>query len=71
MRAKSSKQRCPALCTHNYHMWAVPRYFFGTGTVGPFVVPVPPKNSKVPRYRSGTLVFLFFSTDFKNVPLKT
>ena len=57
------------------HRWAVPRYFFGTsaGTVGTFVVPVPvpPKNSKVPRYRTGTLVFLFFSTDFKNVPLKT
>ena len=51
----------------------VPRYFFGTGTVGTFVVPVPvpPKNRKVPRYRTGTLVFLFFNTDFKNVPLKT
>ena len=40
----------------------VPQYFFGTGTVGTFVVPVPvpPKNSKVPRYRTGTLVFLYF-----------
>ena len=40
----------------------VPRYFFGTGTgtVGTFVVPVPPKNSKVPRYRTGTLVFFYF-----------
>ena len=42
------------------HRWAVPRYFFGTGTVGTFVVPVPPKNSKVPRYRTGTLVFFYF-----------
>ena len=56
----------------NIRRWAVPRYqstavlvtryFFGTGTgtVGTFVVPVPPKNSKVPRYRTGTLVFLYF-----------
>ena len=42
------------------HRWAVPRYFFGTGSVGTFVVPVPPKNSKVPRYRTGTLVFFIF-----------
>ena len=29
--------------------------------IGTFVVPVlvPPKNSKVPRYRSGTLIFYF------------
>ena len=57
-----------------YRGTKVPRYFFGTGTVGTFVVPVPvpPNNSKVPRYRTGTLVFFFFfSTDFKNVPLKT
>ena len=48
----------------NNHRWAVPRYFFGTGTgtgtVGTFVVPVPPKTSKVPRYRTGTLVFFIF-----------
>ena len=45
---------------HYGHRWAVPRYFFGTGTVGTFVVPVPPKNSKVPRYRTGTLFYFLF-----------
>ena len=43
-----------------YRSTKVPRYFFGTGTVGTFVVPVLPKNSKVPRYRTGTLVFFIF-----------
>ena len=45
-----------------YRGTKVPRYFFGTGTVGTFVVPVPvpPKNSKVPRYRIGALVFFYF-----------
>ena len=36
------------------------RYFCGTSTVGTFVVPVPPKTSKVPRYRTGTLAFFIF-----------
>ena len=59
------------------HRWAVPRYFFGTGTgtVGTFVVPVPvpPKNSKVPRYRTGTLVFFYFLVRILRtyIPLKT
>ena len=58
----------PAPIGGQYRGTKVPRYFFGTGTVGTSVVPVPPKNGKVPRYRTGTLFFLFFSTDFKNVP---
>ena len=59
-------QRCfnCRLAMATWHRWAVPRYFFGTGTgiVGTFVVPVPvpPKISKAPRYRTGTLVFFYF-----------
>ena len=44
------------------HRWAVPRYFFGTGTVGTFVVPVPvPSVLLIWKYR-------YRVTNFSKVP---